>query len=793
MKSTTENLSAGIYNDESANPQNFVSEPIKSALPTSLVGPQKFAVICARYSDVAVTRWNIGEIEDIMETLNDFWYNASYHTVTISYQVEGWYDLPNTKNGYSPLYDGDPNTADGWDDVIDDAIALADGDINFANFDYILVWINEWWRGISTVGDGYQIVTNDGTFNVAVSLVGENSPDPESAVWGRVAHEMGHSFGLGHTHQDYNSYYALMARAYPSDLNVYSQMQPEIGWFDTSTNQETFYPGDAENTFVVRPRSLDISGDLQSLQVVVTYFSWGVIKYPFTYYLVEVVNQTSEDGWVSDEGVLIYFVDPFSGVEPCTDMDAKSGTATLVDCLYDVGETFADSANSITIEVVSKAGYDGYLIRVNNDAGPTDLMIRPWGSEGSISNWESPDIWVDSPINGWNFYRYRDNLGNPIGVGDDPWIEHRNKLWATIHNIGGTTVTDAKVKFYERVPIGIGGPWNLIDETTVTISPLTSKDVYVNWTPELSECTCATGIVRLHGCVKVVIEPVTGEINTGNNEAQENIDYYEITPGTPGLGTQWGPLCLCILIINPLPYPISAYFNFMRDPSQWQWRNQSETPFGRFYDLDVEESKAFTLELNIAEDIPFETLIEAGVVMRTVFEEETGEQEFTGDIHLEAIGGVSIMAQTLYRSSMNLTARPDGNTTIEVTGTLFALDNAPPTVVGDGIPGEDRYIYLELTKGATTYGTKVVEIEVGGVFSHSFTDITARGEYTITAYYGGSNALASSSASTTAQLMGVPTPGFLWETVILAFVMTLIVTVFVRRRCRTKSKSIGYI
>lgn len=750
-------------------------------------GPQKFAVICARYSDVPNTRWTRDEIEDIMEILDDFWYNASYAnslgslgTITIDAQVEGWYTLPDTQNQYTPLWDTDPNTENHWDDLVDDAIALADGDFNFANFDYILVWINDNWRGVSTIGKGYQINTAEGTFNVAASLVGENVGSPESSVWGRVAHEMGHSFELGHTHQNYNSFFALMARAYPADLNVYSQSVSATNWFDKNKNQEEFYPGDVEQEFVLRPRSVDISGDIQSLKVVITYFNFFGIKIPTSYYLVEVIQQWSEDAWVSDEGVLIYRVDLFSGNEPCTDMDANPATLTLQDCLFDAEEIYTDSANSIIIEVGETFGVDGYKIKVNNKADPIDLMIRPWGSEGSIRRWETADIWVDSYINGWDFYRYRDSSGNPIGVGDDPWAKHENRLYARIHNIGGSTVTNAIVKFYAFLPSGIGGSWDFIDQTTVTLSPGTSKPIYVNWTPDHIPCTCRPGLTEVHGCVKVVIEPITGELETGNNQAQENIDYYEITQD--GLGTSWGSFCMCLIVVNPTLIVRDLYINTI-DMTRF-WNLDPEDPeyniSGRFHTFQIDELRKLTMNLNIDPETPFGTTLQADIIMSLEEETISIDPNFIGDIHLEPYGGISVEARTLYRSRINLSAT-EVTEGIQIKGNLHSIDNMPQ----DYFPKEDRKILLELELNETM-AYEIVITDNNGDFELIY-ETTGPLDYTVKAYYAGSEYLASTKTETVSVSTSAGTIGFNYIFSVVTFVF-LAVIISRRRRDEPKTK-----
>ena len=70
--------------------------------------------------------------------------------------------------------------------------------------------------------------------------------------------------------------------------------------------------GEPQTDFIVRPRSLNLVGDFQSLKVEIS----GSL-----YYMVEIVRTKSEDAWVPDQGVLIYKVDGGITDEACVDQD----------------------------------------------------------------------------------------------------------------------------------------------------------------------------------------------------------------------------------------------------------------------------------------------------------------------------------------------------------------------------------------------------------------------------------------------------------------------------------------
>jgi M6 family metalloprotease-like protein len=652
-----------------------------------------------------------------MTTLSDFWFNASYGTVTISSEVEGWYNLGNTEASYG-------NLATNWLDVIDDAVNLADPDIDFSQYDYVLVWINIPWRGWSSIGSGVSITTDEGTFNVGASLVGEHAPtgmtDTEIAVWGRVAHEMGHAFGLYHTNPNYNSDFSLMARGYPSDLTVFSQgFDGDTGWFDSGNNQRVISSGEPQTDFIVRPRSLNLVGDYQSLKVEIS---------SSLYYLVEVVKTQSEDAWVPDQGVYIYLADGGVTNEACDDQTSPTGV------LWDVGETFTDAANSITITIVETVA-DGYKIRVNNDAGSPDLMITPWGAPP----YETPDIWVDSPVNGWDFYRHRDSLGNPVNNGDEPWANHENRLYARIHNVGDVDAHGVVVKFYFTSPIGAGNAvWDYIGETTVDVAKDSFKEIYVPWTPTITVTPGESGIVPVHGCVRVEISPVEEEASQSNNNAQENISFFEIVQSEGG-GAGFEPFYFIYRIWNPSEFVNNIYIN-MIDLSK-NWRLENASGIG---DLDVfkgSESRDYFLQLVPDREIRFGEDLEAHVVM--AYSDWFDDDDFIGDVVLMPISGFSISARTMYRTSIKMSANVDASS-VTVSGTLSSLDDLPPSLFP--AKGGDRTILLEIINENTGKADSVlVEMDSQGNFQEIFLGLTGA-RYTITAYYEGTEALTSASA-----------------------------------------------
>jgi hypothetical protein len=169
--------------------------------------------------------------------------------------------------------------------------------------------------------------------------------------------------------------------------------------------------------------------------------------------------------------------------------------------------------------------------------GHPDLFIVPWLTP-PMDTYETVDIWVDSSCNGYEsvvgpmglLYGRRAD-GTVIGNGDDPCANHPNRVYANIHNIGDAAANNAIVHFQVSNPLGVGvtGSWTEIGKVTIpSLAAGATTTVFVDWTPEvkLTQAQIKAGVFKFHSCIQVIIDPVAGEIVTGNNQAQENFDNF---------------------------------------------------------------------------------------------------------------------------------------------------------------------------------------------------------------------------------------------------------------------------
>ncbi|MHA1155677.1 MAG: hypothetical protein ACTSQK_06170 [Candidatus Heimdallarchaeota archaeon] len=738
-----------LYNDsvdekpyEIVDAQNYHDST--ASIDSARTGTQKYAIVCVRFADIPVTRFTAAEIDEVMSWTNLYWQNASYNMIDIAWEVAGWYTLNQDLAFYGDL-------SDSFYTIIISAALLAINDIDFEQYDHIMVFINAEFPGISTVGKTYvPVISKNKAFSL--TMVSENDPHPISDVYGRIVHEMGHAFGLGHTHGDgesdqtkyYASEFSLMARGYPSALNTYSQLfDKKSGWFDTITNEIVVNPGIANN-YTLYPRYLDTSGITQCLKVKVT---------DDYYYRVETIRLKDEDSWVLGEGVYIYEVDiGASNSDECTDMDSTPNSATpdFKDCLWQVGDRFEDTDHNIVIEVKEEIGETFKVFVQNMASGQVDLAISEWGGPPGITPpYESEDIWIDSPINGFGNLRYHDEFNNPIGNGDEPLINHVNRLYAMVHNIGDADVVDFDVHFYQNYPLGAGddSAWDLIDIVAVDLLPQgESLAVYAEWTPVIANPSGVDFTFNYHSCVRVHIYPDEFEVTDGNNAAQENIYFFEATADdtTANLklpSTFFEPITTTIKVQNPYPETKELYVGMVDINENW---NATANGLYEWHTFTAHETKEFEITITPNDAVRFTDSAQPSLYVGVIQSEEEDIYGFQSGSHMITLPSLTLKVIAMYRSELELDAAiRTGN--IELFGTLIFTDDVP---VNDQPITDDRNLLFEITNTDTdTTEYYVVTFNADGSFDYQY-PIILQGNYSITAYFGGTNVVAKSYSIT---------------------------------------------
>lgn len=403
----------------------------------------------------------------------------------------------------------------------------------------------------------------------------------DTFMWGVLAHEMGHALQVyagggdhwkyGHP-SNYRNEYELMDSNYPGHVSAnlktftFDEWEPDAS-ITTLSNGGTQKPSDMG--YCLRAIEYDPASFVtpQILKINITGSVW---------YLVSVHQKVNGDELaaypdegvlkgIPDEGVLIERVVSSGNTQwedldkdgvidadnPATDdkneneiLDQKvvvrgkpnaSGIAQR-NTLWKIGDEFknstdgllaSDYTDGITIKVLSNPIPHTWCIQVRYGATASqpDVGIYPWRQPPGES-YETTDIWVDSPLNGYGVYRYgswNDLTGLPVprGNGDDPAIGSVNRVYARVRNFGTANATDVKIQFKITDPLGVGTQntsWaNIGAKVTqaqfpglALIPPGGYVDVYTEWAPNptLTPEQIAAGVFYFHSCIRIEIDKV---------------------------------------------------------------------------------------------------------------------------------------------------------------------------------------------------------------------------------------------------------------------------------------------
>ncbi|MFQ5857766.1 MAG: hypothetical protein ACE5LU_19345, partial [Anaerolineae bacterium] len=545
-----------------------------------VLGTKKVVVLRVYFKDRTKTsRYSKTQVEGFFKELDKLWRNTSYNKINLKYQVSDLFQLPDNRSAYIDDGDGPGNGGDGvegtpcdpssWGDLscgnkflkaLNDAIDKSPNGLDWKDIDAVMVLMaetntNQFHRGQGTSSCSVKMGPKGKTKNVGCAIFSENPSDTDRQNWGRWAHEIGHAFqqgGPAHP-SNYNSEFELMDSNMPGQTGVFEKQSHAgfPGWLP-ATKYQTFKPAGGGGVANIWAMEYDPSGrpNAQAVKAEIT---------KNLYYLISVRRRVRGDelnpdftpNGIPDEGVLIERVS--EGSNPWVTVKGKGGNRNQ---LWKQGDVYHGGKDGIHIHVLSKIDNDNYsvLVRYNDKANQPDVMLNPWTSPPG-NTWETTDIWVDSPVNGYGKYRYgmwKDSAGNqvPRGNGDDPVVGKVNRLYARVRNIGSAPATDVVVTWEITDPPGVGiagaNGWKAIGSVTKKDFPGLANiaagkfvDVYIEWKPNVSvsQKNLKAGRFTFHTCVRVKLNHVSGETVFGNQDGdreQENISYFQAVPPSKG-------------------------------------------------------------------------------------------------------------------------------------------------------------------------------------------------------------------------------------------------------------------
>lgn len=528
-------------------------------------GAQNVVVLRVYFQDYTNTsRYTKTQVEGFFTQLDTLWgTNNSYGNITLNAQVSDLYQLPSNRSDYiDDFADGDLSNGGKYSKVLTDAVANSPAGIDWSNVQGVVVVMAETDPAQFHRGQGNKCTLKMGPAAGAVSkLVGcaifsENPSETDMRVWGRWGHEIGHALQEGDPPHpsNYNSNFELMDALYPGQTGMFEKWVPGGfgGWMPRS-KYRVFTPATGGGTVAVFAEEQRPGGKP----------NWQAIKADITstlYYIVSVRRAINGDDLrpIPDEGVLIERVvengDTAVGGSPWVVLQGKAGNR---DQLWQEGDSYQNVPDGIYIDVTKKVDQDNYeiTVRYSDGSNQPDVGIYFWRSPPG-NTWETTDIWVDSPVNGYDTYRYgtwSDLHGGtvPVGNGDDPAVGQVNRLYARVRNFGTLPAQNVVVHFDITDPpgLGIGGSNGFVELGAVSATQFPGLasipaggyvDVYLDWTPNfaVTEEQLAAGRFAFHTCVRVRIDHLPSErvfSNQDGDGTQENIGYFEATggPGAP--------------------------------------------------------------------------------------------------------------------------------------------------------------------------------------------------------------------------------------------------------------------
>lgn len=546
-------------------------------------GGQDILVIFVRASDDNTPNLdNLRSSEQAEFTsISNFFAESSFSQLSFNYGFgpqNNWYQLSKTYDDYfwtkadinaAPVGSSALKQAQDGEGLAHDFGVFAtevmqkaqDNNYNIADYDQIvIVTIGTFLRGQSAWPFTYTLKDSNGKpFQVKTTVLIVST----EKGWSRTAHEFGHAFG-----RFADSYYSPVRRPENWDIMDCTDCGAQTpGW--NKDHQATWYTGQHASKLkvIARPTGLNQvvdetilvpyetqnapAGSIQTLRLDV---GAGIHLYVENR---QKINGQTGSQQLPGSGIIIT-----DAIDDLNTINVHRNEIQLYGGPILPGSSFVDQAyGNLKIEVSGTAPN----LKVRTTWGPdpyADLSITPWFAPP----WESPDIWVDSPVNGWDFYEYNDLSlnpsvpGNPVRNGDRPSLSSINHLYARVTNTGNSVMNNVQVSFFVSDPQGIGQEnksWTLIEKKPV--GSVNGGQSVV--TPKVSFAPKASA----HTCIKVEIDYQPGELNASNNITYENITDFNTTAASP-----WKPIESNLLVVNPFDKYKSITMEMRGLPKDWK-------------------------------------------------------------------------------------------------------------------------------------------------------------------------------------------------------------------------------
>ena len=357
----------------------FVVAP---SMPLPIVGPAptivpvsgvvRVLVIAVAFSDVNYTLSIAQLSKNYFGTLSAYYHEISYGKLTIEGEVHGWYRLAYPKSHYGKDCRGinDPDCSgvnQSWH-IAEDAVPLAEKDVNFTKFNYFVFIHSGKGQETSKMPDDIWSVTYLGAsvetnsmiltkFNIVPEL--EDPPNVPNGVW---CVEFAHNLGVPDLYNTANGPnngkpilgpWELMDKGSwngdpPGSLPAHMTAWPKIQLGFISGPMLATVDSGGSFTFTVDPAEIP-SNNIHVIKVPISNLTNST-----TYYLVEVRKQIGFDSALPEEGVLITYVNETATIGRVRIVNGDPGVVDLEDAVWKVHQTFSDRQHNLTLTVTGE-------------------------------------------------------------------------------------------------------------------------------------------------------------------------------------------------------------------------------------------------------------------------------------------------------------------------------------------------------------------------------------------------------------------------------------------------------
>ncbi|MDJ0823536.1 MAG: S8 family serine peptidase, partial [Paracoccaceae bacterium] len=543
--------------------------------PPAPVGDQNLLVVRANFSDVAVTP-PLPNLQNIMTDVVSYYDEVSLGEVELLPEYRGPISLDHPRNYY--YHPTRSLLVELTQEVVDKLIA-ADADV----FD----------KGTAATADDIDrivIVTNDPAFNEDRATTGPwpydmpaGLPRPLSVSVhsyqnsvAQYTHGLGHQFGF----VDLYAYPGVVfPRAYVdqwdnmggfyNNVHVLAWQKEKADWLTEHGATVTYIPrpagGSTTNNNNLQLFLTSETGTNRKAIAIGLSEGAATIGDEDAFYMIEARDNTNMDfdAALPASGVLVYYVNEQvpQGEGPVIIRDATPATATLDDATFGVGDSTTIPGTGITVTVNAGTGGAAYNINISYAAPATDYNVNITRGDtinGQFYSYFSPDIWIDSPKNGFNL-----SAGPPAHANrENPVIGEVNRIYARIRNDGPASAFGFDVKWRISEPYHtVGGEADFDTFLGIKhVNQITSGGQsiqYVEWTP--------VDDGDPHSCVRVDLTNLVGtDTNEYDNWAQENLRKVQSVTASPftRVSQRYG-------LRNPYDVDTLFYFRQSGIPADW--------------------------------------------------------------------------------------------------------------------------------------------------------------------------------------------------------------------------------